>query len=97
MHNRDGSSQDPPQVPDASFDSAARITWPTLQVAQFPGLVNTSVSCSCLLPLPEAGLIKALNVRVHIGGLVEGRSGGLLSGGGGGGGGGALTQSDTAT
>ena len=31
--------------------------------------------------LPEAVLIKALNVRVHIEGLVEGHSGGLLSGG----------------
>ena len=50
--------------------------------------------------LPETVLIKALIVRVHIGGLVEGCSGGLLSGAGAGvgdGGGGALTQSDSAT
>ena len=49
-----------------------------------------SVSVFLPPPLPEAVLIKALNVRVHIGGLAEECSGGLLSEG-------TLTQSDSAT
>ena len=42
--------------------------------------VVTSASVFLPPPLPEAVMIKALNVREsNIGGLVEGRSGGLLS------------------
>ena len=45
-------------------------------------LVVTSVSVFLPPTLPGAVLVKALNASgLHIGGLMEGRSGGLLSGG----------------
>ena len=78
------------------FEGVALTTWPTLQVPQFPGLVNTgiimtvSVVCGPVVCGPGSSDQSPQRQRVHTGGLAKGRSGGQLSGG-------TLTQSESAT